>query len=131
MVFISFGSTEVKKGSAFLPEKAEQQNEELNIQDVNSHPTSLFPTCYPPRFLHVLVLVRPQRPVEICIKVLQPDSISQICYFNELMKMFIGNNHVHIVKLCYDCYGQTLVICVKWRFVDNSANINSAFSVAQ
>lgn len=65
----------------------------LSIQDVNPHPTSLFSTCYPPSLLHILVLIRPQRPVEICIKKLLTWEVagcmSQNCYFNKLMKISI------------------------------------------
>lgn len=65
----------------------------LSIQDVNPHPTSLFSTCYPPSLLHILVLIRPQRPVEICIKKLLTWEVagcmSRNCYFNKLMKISI------------------------------------------
>lgn len=65
----------------------------LSIHNVNPHLTSVFPTCYPPSLLHVLVLIRSQRPVEIRIKMLLTWEVagymSQNCYFNELMKISI------------------------------------------
>lgn len=63
-----------RRGLLFLPEKAEQKMRNsciyLNIHNVNLHLTSVFPTCYPPSLLRILVLIRSQKPVEICIKML-------------------------------------------------------------
>lgn len=97
MVSRSFGSTEVGKGSAFLPQKAEEHNEEVLplSQHLGSkpNPTSLFSTCYPPSLPSVLVLIRPQRAVEICIKMLftweVAGRMSQNCYFKKFMTISI------------------------------------------
>lgn len=66
----------------------------FSIQDANPHPTSLFSTCYPLSLLHILVLIRSQRPVEICIEILftweVAGDMSQNCSFNKLMKISIN-----------------------------------------
>lgn len=90
----------------------------LSIQDVNPHPTSLFSTFYPPSLLHIFVLIRSRRPVEICIKMLLTWEVaghmSQNCYFNKLMKISIHwlNSGSYFQALLWLCDGQTLYICV-------------------
>lgn len=97
MVLLSFGSTEVEKRLLFCQKRQSNRMRNsciyLSIKDVNPHPTPLFSTCCSPSFLCVLVLLRPQRPVEICIKMLLTWEVavhmSQNCYFNKLMKISI------------------------------------------
>lgn len=124
VVSLSFESTEVEKGSAFLPETAEEQYEELLY--LFQHQGCEFSSQF--SFLHLLLLSKsftefssdkPWWSLEICIQMLLTWEVagcmSQNWYFNETMNIFVPWLYLgsYFQALLWLCDGQILPItCV-------------------